>query len=1805
MSIPLDQLGPLARTVGQLVNFTAREDPFQRPPAPPTPLATVTAPAAAAVSRDSVFTRWLKNITPDPVERWTQRDALPFVSRVLETSGFGPALYVADAAVRETVREPLATAFIMSGANKRGQGLSFREAEALAEQVSVGQAALYNVAGEPGAQLLADKFGQQPFLGPSFDIRDEKQRAEVFTQHLGGQVGSGLLDLIVDPLAFIPVGKATSAGRVAARLQRPTVTAAALEGLQREAVQYVQKVNNQVPLSARPYSTLNEAERELMATQLQQVRLTTGTDVRLHKILTETDPARLLDDPMLGDPTLAPLAAATRTPQEAALLALSVKGDVQAARALDQLAPSVARSSPVPLPPPTPGDITRVFDDLVQRDPGLADTVSKFSERASVGAAITPGAYMPSPQAFIERGRMYGEKVRTERLLGGGVKGVAEVMAGPRVRYLAIPAAWAVARLRPLGYASLNNPRPFELQNEVSSFFSQSKVIRGMLNDPDQAVQQQARGLYERTLTELASATTEVARAAAVRNAEQNAANLIAAREIKRLNSNVDVSTAVRDAVKEMQKKRDLLVDELRTTGVAFEQNGGPQLKTNTNLQTKLVSTVPMLDINVLERNIRRTLEQNTGASQAAEFTAGLFENLNLAFSSAVLIRPGYIPKNSVFEPALRTFLTTSTLPFTLLPAALLNVARNSSSRLRGVNYLLAGRNPVTRRIREQQTRELREQLDALVVLRDTAVGNRDRLQRELDLNEERLQKLEGNDYVPEPKRVARLETLQQQYQRRVDVLTTKLDDAQKLVDQRIAEKAALDGRTFRTASAETNARNNATERLRVALSARDRVQDQFNNARMRLTSTETRLQQEVDPVYGMARVRWEIEKIEGLVFQANRTLAQYEPQIRQINPLREQISERGLGTPQARASEAMAERYSWETAEDSGLTYMTSQGLSKPVPNIWAMPGGRADLAEISPIKSATSLITSATLNRVSQRQRILRTTDQPIRKGSKEWWDAYASTVDKYRVNDPVFSRLIQGQSHDEIMEFLMADLRLNGNESTMMRLAVEEELRKGNEIMVVTPRLDELDESWARSIIDDAEQQVNALVPDDVVRQRLATGPLTAKQWQEVWRAQLGGSTVAEIPAGRLPELPTTPYALVSPSFMQGLLNVYSNIVDTGFRLITQPEYVGFRSPFLKRVGDKTMMDMLNNARLNNIDVTQEVMSRYAQTARRTAILAADNTFYNVRRMNNAQYMSRFLLGFPNAMYNSARFYAMSAIDNPYTLVLLNDIREAPYDIGMVVDEENNPVTVEQSDRQDKETYLVLPFPLQTNAPGFRGKLNTRQFDFITQGPSPSWLATIPLSLAVSRFPTLEQTLTDTLGKRIYGTLLFAGQPQLTAGQSATGLLNNYFKNNVAPSWLVDGLQLAYANVAKDKVLGASDGELGRIANTTWAIHAARLHSFAVDNPDKVQPEDGEAFLRESLDLALSFERTRWLTRFLSPLGVTWEPSSQIVKDYRIAREAYYRQNPDQLGTMDIDDAVLADMITMWGGTEEGYTAFLSSGRTSELGVQPTQLAFQRLQANRDLIVNTLQINPSEATADSVGIITDTVIPGEFSPAVYSHLETLELGGISFPSLRKSVRDRQAEVNVRNGWLAYNRITARTDAILLGRRSKSLLSKENRDLWLSQKKEVEALKAVNPAWGDEFGQSTVKIRPNLRMIGAAVNDERFMNAQKGPDLVKWEGIAEWYELYTEVKIAYDQLPPNTPQRTALRDWWATETVRLRAGNTYFADFHSRYLQGDEVINVSQLMEEDLPVVSPSVQIPSQMDVVAEFDRRLLGVR
>lgn len=1657
----------------------------------------------------------------------------------------------------------------------RGANIGFREAEALAENVSVGQALTY-AAGAAGPMqtpggLIEQQYGQQPWLnGETFDIRDEKQRAELFTQHLQGQLGSGLLDLIVDPLAFIPVGKTTSATRVAARLQRTEIPAERLTQYQQEAIRYVQEVQQAVPFASTSRATDTDIQQ-----QLANFRPTTGFGVRIHQLLTETNPTRLLNNPIVNEPGLAPVAAALRTPQEAAVFALAMLGDTQAARTLDALAPSVARGSPIPLPPPTADDIIRVFDDLLQRNPTLNETVTRLANRAATGSTGATRGYTVNPQPLVERFRIRREGIITERLTGGNVEGIAELMVGRRLRYLAWPAAWSVSRLRPLGYASLNNPRPLELADEVAAFFGQSKVLRQMQNGSE-ADQQIVRNLYTTTQAQLATAPTENLRAQVIRNAEQEAATIIAQKVAQSVGSEVD-RQIILDNITRLQQKRDSILDEARTTGVVLGREGEESIRVNPDLQTKLVSSLPMLDPNVLERSIRKVIGQNTATGVVSESLAGLFENFNVAFSAAVLIRPGYIPKNSIFEPAFRTFLTTNTLPFQLLPMALRHMSMNSASRIRGVSYILGGLNPATRRVRAEQLDQVQTELEEITKLWNNTVDEINKLERSIARRESRLELLQGEDYIPDAERVDVLDARVERQQTTLDRRAEKLDQQQARLDRLIAE-------------------GKSQASIERATIARDRTQEQVNEARQRLTQTENSLAELIDPEFGVERLTGVIaEKTE----QANRlyeTLEKYRPELKSAQA---DVSRVGLASPEAMASAALRVRASWETATETSPTFFTYRGPESDWLNVWNMPGGRADLAEVSPIRSAASLVTSPTTERVRRRQRESRATGVPVAKGSKQWWDAYATTLDTYRVNDPVFSRIIQGENDDSILNFLMRDLQFNGTESTMYRLAVKHEIDKQNSIMMVRPVLDELDESFARRIIDEARTQFDELVPDDLIRQRLAAGPVTRTQLQKAWEAR--GVNYVEL----LPALPRTPVGLNNANMWEALVNVYATAVDTGFRLITQPEYVMFRSPFMKRVSEQTMVELLDNARRSNVDITQEVLTRYAQISRRTAVAAADETFYAVRRMNNAQYMSRFLLGFPNAMYNSIRFYAQQAIDNPYTLVLLNDVREAPYDIGMVVDEDNNPLTPREADRQNKETYVVLPFPLQTNTPGFRGKLNTRQFDFLTAGPTPSWLATVPLSLAVTRFPTLEQTLSDTLGKRMYGTLLFAGQPQFKAGESASEMLNNYVQGNVVPRWLTEGLQLAYATADKDKVLGTRGGQLGRIANTVWAVHSARLHSYAVNNPDQVQPADGQKFLNESLEIALSFERTRWVTRLLSPLGVTWEPSSQIVKDYRINREAFYRQNPDMLGNRDIDDAVFADMITMWGGDEQSLTGFLVSSRTSDLGVQPTQVAYQRLQANRDLVAGVLKENPSPEAADSIGIITDTVIPGEFSPAVYSSLDALEVGGIEFPPLTRSVRDREQERLERNGWLEYNRITARYDSLLLGRRSKSLLSVENRDLWASRKQEVLALAAANKPWGDKFGNSTATIAPNLRMIGAAVGDDTFMRAQTGPDKQKWDGIAEWYELYVATKDAYDRLPPNSAKRNGLREWWEGETARLRAGNTFFADFHSRYLQGDEVIDVPELLNQDLPPVgvqrtAPQLTSPAGDEAVDFFNSR-----
>ena len=104
----------------------------------------------------SPFVDFLQKFTPDPLERWVQKDALPAVGRAIENPFAAGALSVlaaADTVVQEAFREPVTTGLVYAGevgrelerTIRRGEPfkpINLRQAEALAETVNIGDALL-------------------------------------------------------------------------------------------------------------------------------------------------------------------------------------------------------------------------------------------------------------------------------------------------------------------------------------------------------------------------------------------------------------------------------------------------------------------------------------------------------------------------------------------------------------------------------------------------------------------------------------------------------------------------------------------------------------------------------------------------------------------------------------------------------------------------------------------------------------------------------------------------------------------------------------------------------------------------------------------------------------------------------------------------------------------------------------------------------------------------------------------------------------------------------------------------------------------------------------------------------------------------------------------------------------------------------------------------------------------------------------------------------------------------------------------------------------------------------------------------------------------------------------------------------------------------------------------------------------------------------------------------------------------------------------------------------------------------------
>jgi hypothetical protein len=780
--------------------------------------------------------------------------------------------------------------------------------------------------------------------------------------------------------------------------------------------------------------------------------------------------------------------------------------------------------------------------------------------------------------------------------------------------------------------------------------------------------------------------------------------------------------------------------------------------------------------------------------------------------------------------------------------------------------------------------------------------------------------------------------------------------------------------------------------------------------------------------------------------------------------------------------------------------------------------------------------------------------------------YWGDYARQIQILR-NDPLVNRVMQGLSDNEILDYMLRDLAARGKFSDFYRVAAGETGGK------VGKKLD-LSEPAARNIVAKTRELIDNLVKDKAIQKEIVETKdvINTKRAQELFKGK---------------DVPTLDVD-VDGILSLGPVELYQQGVNAGFRAIVKPESVLFRSPYGRFYGNEAVRMIVENAKRNGIEITSDMwQNQIRPLAQEYALKQVENTFYAIRRMNNVQYYSRFLLGFPSAMFNSIKFWVKAGFANPYNFALLEQIRTSPWAAGMVIDEDGNAITPEQADEENKATYLVLPL---FNKPGtvqpFVHKMNTQQINFLINGPSPNWLGQVALNTAVQKFPKLETYIKNAVGEKLYNQLIFGGVPRgvLPAAKdseskTAIGLTSSIFSNVVEQVFVAGSIKSAIqlAGLTKDVLINKEEIQFRKdaIASTLWSIHTARRVDWELNNPDGEEPTEDK-----SIDLTLEVMGWRLLKKLFSPFSITEQPTSIIYRDEFDRLELNYVNNPQLLADkpgVQPYQAALQDFILLYG---EEAVRNLISGTKYRASVAPEQEAVRRLNSY-EWLNQWVAKNPQQRV-DSVGMILNPVVPGDYSPAASANLKISDIGGIPIFEGNKTFAEREADAQIEDGWREYDRISKQRDIYLAGRPSKSLTAMSNADIRAWYRDQIynteDGLITRNSAWSETFGNMNDTFNENINLINVALDNDQWLSDVKksAPEESLWNTVKVWRDGRDSIFSEWNTLPTNSPRRKQIRQQYEAFVFDLAQSNTYFADFANRYLVGDPIIDIRELLGE-----------------------------
>lgn len=834
---------------------------------------------------------------------------------------------------------------------------------------------------------------------------------------------------------------------------------------------------------------------------------------------------------------------------------------------------------------------------------------------------------------------------------------------------------------------------------------------------------------------------------------------------------------------------------------------------------------------------------------------------------------------------------------------------------------------------------------------------------------------------------------------------------------------------------------------------------------------------------------------------------------------------------------------------------------------------GGTALLEEINPaatLANVTNPKAAIDVRAKSLTEIRVNPKDTAQRGLLKDYWATYARRVQQLR-NDPLAGRIMAGAKDQQVLAYMMRDLDARGRFSDFYRLAAIKLADKGQLKPGQILTSADLNTGLAIELITDARKEVFSYIPDAALQKQIVnmTDVFTVSAAKKMTEG-------LELPSLniRTDKLP----GFDRPGERLG--KATQKAINAGFRAIASPEFNLFRNQFARYHGNMMVQQMVDSFKNRGIPITTELWQNTIRpVAQEYALKQTEQTFYAIRRMNNIQYYSRFLLGFPTAMFNSIKFWVREGYNNPYNFALLEQLRTSPWAVGMVVDEEGNKISPEEAREGGKAAYLVLPFFNKPNLKDqpFVNKMNVDQLNFLVNGPAPNWLGQASINTLIQATPTLETTLKDFMGEKAYNRLVYGGVPRgiipearELQGKTATDI-GVAFAANLFESTFIPGSATALAQLIKTEIAGkdlkfSSDA----VASTLWSIHTARRIDWELNNPDDPEPQ-----LEESIKDTQRFMAWRFAIRFLSPLGITQQPTTILYRDEFDRMELEYVNNPELLADkpgMAPYQAAAQDFIAQYGN--EAMRALISGTKFST-GISPEQESARRLDNYQwlekwvgDAPANRLPI---------IGMVLNPVVPGEYSPAASAYLRTQDVAGEPLGLGRKTFAEREREALEKEGWREYDRIIKKRDAALAGRKYKSITAKANNDIRQEYLADINLLTSQNDAWAEAFGNSSNTFPESVNLIKTALTNEQFIKDISKYEAEKqlWTTLALWLEERDRIFPEWQSARVGSKKRARLKREYENLILALSMENTYFSDFANRYLNGDPMADIRELLQ------------------------------